>query len=450
MRIQHGRFSVFIRPITYLFDLLVINVLINIVLPKDYNILYFHLFVTLCWFVIALNVKFYEVYRFTKPLAILQKLFKQFFFFLILCYSFSGFYFNNVKSFRIANYVLFSFLCVSFFKFLVYFLLRKYRLYFGGNMRNIIIIGSIGKTQPLYHFFKDNLDYGYRVLASFQPNNVEQLEQAFAKIKENKIKTDEIYIPFSDFSDKQKALIIDFADNSLISLKFIADDEDIISGKYKYDYYGYIPIISSREIPLDDNINKIIKRLFDLVFSILVMIFVLSWLIPLMSLLIKRESKGPTFFRQKRNGLNYKEFNCIKFRSMRVNEIADKQQVSKNDPRITKIGAFMRKTSIDELPQFINVFFGDMSVVGPRPHMVSETERFASKVDKFMVRHLIKPGITGLAQTSGYRGEVETEKDIIYRVKYDIYYIENWSVFLDFKIIFLTIYNAVKGEEKAY
>jgi putative colanic acid biosynthesis UDP-glucose lipid carrier transferase len=135
---------------------------------------------------------------------------------------------------------------------------------------------------------------------------------------------------------------------------------------------------------------------------------------------------------------------------MTINDIADLEQVSKNDPRITKIGKFIRKTSIDELPQFFNVFLGDMSVVGPRPHMVSHTEMYAKKIDKFMVRHFIKPGITGLAQTNGYRGEVETEKDIINRVKYDIYYLENWTLFLDIKIVILTVFNTIKGEEKAY
>ena len=135
---------------------------------------------------------------------------------------------------------------------------------------------------------------------------------------------------------------------------------------------------------------------------------------------------------------------------MHLNPIADLEQVQKNDPRITKIGKFIRKTSIDELPQFFNVLLGDMSVVGPRPHMVSHTEMYAKSVDKFMVRHFIKPGITGLAQTNGFRGEVETEKDIINRVKYDIFYLENWSILLDIKIIFATVVNAIKGEKKAY
>ena len=135
---------------------------------------------------------------------------------------------------------------------------------------------------------------------------------------------------------------------------------------------------------------------------------------------------------------------------MNLNPKAHIEQVSKNDPRITRVGRFLRKTSIDELPQFINVFLGQMSVVGPRPHMVSHTEMYAQRVNKFMVRHFVKPGITGLAQTKGYRGEVEKETDIINRVKYDIFYMENWSILLDIKIIFMTIFNTVKGEDKAY
>ena len=135
---------------------------------------------------------------------------------------------------------------------------------------------------------------------------------------------------------------------------------------------------------------------------------------------------------------------------MELNDNADIDLASKNDIRITKVGKFIRKTSIDELPQFFNVLFGDMSVVGPRPHMVSVTNFYAANVDKFMVRHFVKPGITGLAQTKGFRGEVEKEEDIINRVKYDIFYMENWSILLDIKIIFNTIFSIIKGDEKAF
>ena len=162
-----------------------------------------------------------------------------------------------------------------------------------------------------------------------------------------------------------------------------------------------------RNIPLQVPVNKYLKRLFDIIFSLFIIFFVLSWLTPILAVLIKLESKGPVFFKQSRNGFNYEEFDCYKFRSMRPNQNAHLHQATRGDMRITKIGLFLRKTSIDELPQFFNVLFGDMSVVGPRPHMVSHTNMYAQRIDKFMVRHFVKPGITGLAQVSGFRGEVE-------------------------------------------
>lgn len=215
-------------------------------------------------------------------------------------------------------------------------------------------------------------------------------------------------------------------------------------------YSGYFPVISQRTIPFDESLHKNSKRFFDVVFSTLIISGILSWLIPVLAIIIKMDSKGPVFFVQKRNGLNNREFKCFKFRSMEINDLADIEQVSKNDKRITRVGKFIRKTSIDELPQFFNVLLGEMSVVGPRPHMVSHTNMYAERIDKFMVRHFIKPGITGLAQTKGFRGEVETDKDIINRVRYDIFYIEKWSLLLDLKIIFNTVYNTLKGDKKAY
>ena len=261
---------------------------------------------------------------------------------------------------------------------------------------------------------------------------------------------DEIYFSVAELSNKQINRLIDFADNNLRELKFIPDNKEIYSKKLKYEYYDYIPILSLRAIPLQESVNQFVKRFFDILFSLFIIVFVLSWLTPILAILIKLESKGPVFFKQSRNGFNYQEFDCYKFRSMTPNKNAHLHQATKGDLRITKMGAFIRKTSIDELPQFFNVLFGDMSVVGPRPHMVSHTNMYAQRIDKFMVRHFVKPGITGLAQVSGFRGEVETDNDIINRVKYDIFYIENWSLLLDIKIIIQTLSNALKGEEKAY
>ncbi|MEM8999178.1 MAG: exopolysaccharide biosynthesis polyprenyl glycosylphosphotransferase, partial [Bacteroidota bacterium] len=239
-------------------------------------------------------------------------------------------------------------------------------------------------------------------------------------------------------------------DNNLKTLKFIPDNKNIYSKKLKFEYYDYIPVLSLRDIPLHNPINDFLKRSFDFVFSLIVILGILSWLTPLLAIIITLESKGPVFFRQRRNGIDNREFFCYKFRSMAPNKNADSQPASKNDMRITKVGKFIRSTSIDELPQFYNVLFGTMSVVGPRPHMVRHTNEYAASVDKYMVRHFVKPGITGLAQVRGYRGEIEKDTDIQNRIKFDIFYIENWSLFLDFKIIVQTILNAFKGEEKAY
>ena len=274
------------------------------------------------------------------------------------------------------------------------------------------------------------------------------LETCFAYIIENDI--DEIYCSLAEFGNDQIREITDFADNNLKILKFIPDNKELFTKKLNYQYLGITPVLSLREIPIDTSFNHLIKRVFDVVLSLIILFGILSWLTPLLAVIIKLESRGPVFFKQKRNGLDYQEFYCYKFRSMRPNPTADLHQVKRGDERITRLGRFLRKTSIDELPQFINVLRGDMSVVGPRPHMVSHTHMYAERIDKFMVRHFIKPGITGLAQVSGYRGEVETDHDIINRVKFDIFYVENWSLLLDLRIIAKTIVRALQGDDKAY
>lgn len=210
-----------------------------------------------------------------------------------------------------------------------------------------------------------------------------------------------------------------------------------------------IPILSFRNLPLDDIFNRVLKRLFDVLFSGLVMVFVLSWLFPILSLIILITSRGPVFFKQMRTGKGGKNFWCYKFRSMYVNEHSDNIQAKRGDARITPIGKFIRKTSLDEFPQFINVFLGNMSIVGPRPHMLKHTEEYSQMISKYMVRHFVKPGITGLAQIKGYRGETTDNKKMQGRVKMDIFYIENWQFILDIKIIFLTVLNIFKGEENA-
>ena len=205
-----------------------------------------------------------------------------------------------------------------------------------------------------------------------------------------------------------------------------------------------------RSEPLENIVNRFIKRIFDIGFSILIFIFVLWWFIPLIALIIKLTSKGSVFFIQERSGIKNKSFAVIKFRTMYINNNAHDQQATRNDERITPIGKILRRTNLDEMPQFINVLLGQMSVIGPRPHMLKHTEEYSKIIDKFMVRHLVKPGITGWAQVNGYRGETKDVTDMEGRVRADVWYIENWSFGLDVKIIIMTIINMIRGEENAF
>ena len=197
-------------------------------------------------------------------------------------------------------------------------------------------------------------------------------------------------------------------------------------------------------------LRRFYKRSFDILFSLIIILFVFSWLYPILAILIKLGSKGPVFFVQVRTGRHNTQFRCYKFRSMRINHDADTKQATLNDHRITPIGAFMRKTSLDELPQFFNVLIGNMSIVGPRPHMVSHTEEYSQLTEKYKSRHLIRPGITGWAQILGLRGEVKNAEAMIKRVDADVWYLKNRSFLLDLKIIFLTFWITLKGDKNAY
>jgi putative colanic acid biosynthesis UDP-glucose lipid carrier transferase len=450
MLFKRGRFSGFLRPISYGIDLFIIGFLAAPFFSD--NTIYFHyiLFISLAWILVSLLSGFYEIYRFTNALKIISLLAKQGVIFTLLVFAFFGFYNLDRQTLDVSVYVLQVFSLITLVKFSIFYLLKKYRLYLGGNYRTVVIIGLNQKTDQLRKFFIDNPEYGYKLSKTFDfgESSKTSLDTVFNYILENEI--DEIYCSIAALSNEEIQIIIDFADNNLKLVKFIPDNKEIYTKKLDFDYYGYIPVVSLRTIPLQKPINKFIKRVFDVLVSLFVIVGILSWLTPLLAIIIKLESKGPVFFKQKRNGLDYKEFYCYKFRSMIPNPTAHIHQVSKNDTRITRVGKIIRKTSIDELPQFINVLKGEMSVVGPRPHMVSHTHMYAERIDKFMVRHFIKPGITGLAQISGYRGEVENDAFISNRVKYDIFYLENWSLLLDIKIMFLTVYNAIRGDERAY
>lgn len=446
-----GRFSKYLRPISVIFDLFVIVLFLYLFLDPSLIKTLPLLMFSISWLISSYVTKFYEVYRFTKLINIISYVFYQLFLYTIIVYAFFGVVETpNPSPLKILNFIIYTFILISAFKFTLFYGLQTFRLGFGGNFRKTIIIGNNDSVNELKKFFIAQKELGYENRKTFNFKSPEELDldECFNFIKSRNI--DEVYCSANELSENQIKLLIQFCENNFKILKFISERGGLLSKKLKTDTYGLSTVQSLREMPLSNDYNTFLKRLFDIIFSFLVITLLLSWLTPLIALLIKLESSGPVFFKQTRNGIKYKEFTCFKFRSMIENSDADIQQATKNDLRVTRLGKILRKTSLDELPQFFNVLIGDMSVVGPRPHMTRENERYSKTVNKFMVRHFVKPGITGLAQVKGYRGEIETEEDIVNRVKYDIYYLENWSLLLDLNIVFLTSINFITGQKKAY
>ncbi|POY34981.1 undecaprenyl-phosphate glucose phosphotransferase [Solitalea longa] len=327
------------------------------------------------------------------------------------------------------------------------------------QFRPVVIVGTGRNGLDLYHYLNNNTYLGYKVLGFFNhegdgsriKNNINvigKVDECIEFVRRQNI--DEIFcaLPDEDFHHINK--LMRDADRYLIRFKLVPDFKDHFKKNVMVQLYGHLPVLSPRMEPLESKGHQILKRGFDIIFSLFVIVFILSWIIPILGLFIKLESQGPVFFRQIRSGKNNKPFYCLKFRSMTVNKRANSLQATKNDRRITKIGKYLRKTSLDELPQFINVLMGNMSVVGPRPHMIKHTKEYSAIIDRFMIRHFLTPGITGWAQVTGLRGETKTHKDMEKRVEADIWYLENWSLLLDCKIIFMTVYNVFRGDKKAF
>lgn len=451
---QTGRYSKYIRPFSVTLDLLAINLLCLFFFRElNLNVLSYVVYQSVAWIILAFFTKFYGIYRFTTPIEIISKLFKQAVLFLLIVIAFFPFSKQVIFSGKaVAIFVSLSFGLITIFKFLLFYYLKEYRIVTGSNFRNAVIIGYTKESIKLKELFETRNDYGYRFLGFFSDrktnsNIIGRIENLKAFVEENNV--DQLYCSLNEISNEQLKDLIDFADENQKTIKFIPDTNGIFAKNLKIDYYEMFPVLSLQKTMLHEPVTKIFKRAFDIVFSLIVIIGLLSWMVPLLAILIKLESRGSVFFKQGRPGIDEKEFFCYKFRSMQINKTTEKE-ASKNDPRVTKIGRFIRKTSIDEMPQFLNVLLGDMSVVGPRPHLWTQNKVYGNKIKKYMVRHYVKPGITGLAQVRGFRGEIETDEDMINRIKFDVFYIENWSLILDIKIIILTVVNIFRGEEKAY
>jgi len=447
-------YSKYLRLINIVFDLLILN-LVFPPLFSGLNVssLHFALYINVCWGAITYFSGFYEVYRYTPIVQVLSKIIKQGLLFALVTIAFFPFSKHTVfDKDAILTYVAIVVSVVALFKIAKFYYLKSYRLSTGSNYRKAIIIGHTEASVRLKEFFEGNPAYGYRFEGFFSNNkNHADVKGDIAEVKhyaeQNNI--DEIYCSLNELSGPELKGLVDFADSNNKTIKFIPDTKDIFSKNLRIDYYEMFPVLSLRKTALDEPVAQLVKRAFDIAFSLVVIALVLSWLAPLLSLLIKLESKGPVFFKQSRPGLDEREFFCYKFRSMQINETTE-QSVTRNDPRVTRIGKFIRKTSIDELPQFLNVLKGEMSIVGPRPHLWSQNNLYGATIKKYMVRLYVKPGITGLAQVRGYRGEIATDEDMINRIKYDVFYIQNWSMLLDLKIIVQTVVNIFMGEDKAY
>ena len=452
------------KLILLLFDLLLISLIfyVSYGIRFDFNGLpenYLTLLVVfnLGWIASAFYNDIYDIDGHTKPSEIVIKIIFAYalhlFFILAFIFSIKGTFVS--RQFLLTSYV-FSFFAIVALRFAA---IRLYKYYknLGENYKKVIIVGARPSSRQLYEFFNSKKDLGYKFMGFFDDDpDRGEFDEGLIKGPISDLKTycihndiDEIYyaLPLTH-ADLIKE-INQFSDENFISFKIAPDFKGLMQTSVNLYYYNSIPILAVRREPLSILFNRIIKRAFDIVFSLAVIIFIFPVLVPLVALAIKLDSRGPVLFKQLRPGKKNRLFKCYKFRTMRVNNDTE-NQATKDDPRITRVGRILRRTSLDEFPQFLNVLMGDMSVVGPRPNLINQLEKYSKLVDRYGVRHFVNPGITGYAQVNGFRGETPDVELMAKRVEYDVTYMENWSFALDLKIILRTVWNLIKGEKNAY
>lgn len=414
----------------------------------------FYIYLNFIWLILAFIFKSQHITPDTRKKIIAFRYIRiiVFFFVLFLLY-FQVFPLEYISRHDIKFIFPVFFGLIVIWKYTLYYAFRIYRK-LGYNYRNVLIIGMNNATRQLKTYFKSSILNGYRFIG-FVDHEVDKKNQIIGNWQEIKkiieqYSIDEIYIAWDRIPVSHHHIITEIVTEYPIKIRIVPELGSLSGLQSELINYNHIPVIQVHPGPLSFWYNRLIKRLFDVLFSTLLILLVLSWFVPLLYIVSIFDKRGGVFFKQLRTGLNGKKFICLKFRSMLQNPEADFKQATKNDGRITSIGKFLRKTSLDELPQFINVFLGQMSVVGPRPHMLKHTDEYRKLAKKFMMRHAVKPGITGLAQIYGYRGEILHQKDLTERVNLDVKYVENWSVGLDIRIIFLTIKELLKGQKMAY
>jgi putative colanic acid biosynthesis UDP-glucose lipid carrier transferase len=455
------RYSKYLKEINLAGDILMLNISFlatyfytfnqveNLIISKYFELL---LFFNISWILSAYLLRVQDPKRTLSFEKIVKRLLNALGLYLLFIFAFIGLKENAyIKIFVFQSYCFSSLGIVLFHLGLVIFL--KYARRIGYNYRRVLIAGYGDISTELRKFFTYHPEHGYKFFGYFDDNkstsNVRgKVDDILEFSLENNI--DEIYcvLPYMDYKKIQR--LIDFAEDNFIKVRIIPDFRGFPYKAVDISLYDFIPVLNVREQPLEDGFNIFLKRFFDILFTLIVSLLFLWWFIPLLALIIKIDSKGPVYFKQIRAGKDNQPFKCYKFRTMYVHKEPEHKQASKGDPRITKVGKFLRKTSLDELPQFYNVLKGEMSVIGPRPHPLKLNEHFQPQINKFMLRHTVKPGITGLAQAKGYRGETETVLKMKNRVKLDRFYAENWSLVFDLKILVLTAIHIFKGDENAY
>lgn len=379
---------------------------------------------------------------------------------LILAFVMFVFYqqFSNYRSVLLYAHVLIL-LSIPFEKYfyriVVAYIRRQYKF-----EKSILIVGEGALVSNFYrsNILHNNLKYnllgvlGDQEYHSFNSKYLGPIAQLNEVLDQKQV--DEVFLALPSDATEKIDFVIDVCEKKSCRVNMIQDINGLGIGSLKVTNFAGFPVVGIRYIPLDDAENRFFKRVFDIIFSGLFLLLVYSWLGPIIALCIKLNSRGPVLFKQERWGLNNDKIICYKFRTMYMNNGGDGseqfKQASRNDKRVTRVGQFLRKTSLDELPQFINVFLGSMSVVGPRPHPIPLSLESKDRVQNYMLRHLVKPGITGWAQVNGSRGETSHPDDMRKRVAFDLWYIQNWSFWLDCQIIFQTIVNMLKGDENAY
>ena len=457
------KYSKYISFISAISDLLILNFYFNFAFcylnkfdQSCFNTtsIIFFIYINLAWLISA-NI--FHAYKSDRQIFKKEILFSYiktivFFFFLFLLF-FQIVTFNYYPRDDVKYLFVIYFATLIIWRFLIYYTFQFYRK-LGYNYRNVIIVGYNDTATQLKDYFNNNPWIGYRFngFFTYQKSDKKSIVGTYDELEKFVMDSnvDEIYIMTNDVHQSIYKIISSLIGKHAVKINLVPDLSDFSYMSLKLVDYDMVPVMKIQQGPLSFWYNRFIKRFFDVAISIVVIVLILSWLIPLLGIIDLFSHREGLFFVQARSGLNNHVFNLIKFRTLRRNNVANTKQVTQDDDRITKLGRFMRKTSIDELPQFFNVLIGKMSVVGPRPHMLKHTEEFKAIVDKFMIRHAVKPGITGYAQVRGCRGEIKKVKDIKERIKLDISYIENWSISLDIKIVFLTIGQLFKGDEKAY